>query len=93
MKLLIAPIGLLTNNIFTDNALILEARWLLANRYQWEGRCIEANKAFNNSGRFSIDELLEIWDLYNKDMENRSRRDYYIMSRLDLDNWGLETTD
>jgi hypothetical protein len=86
------PVGFLTNGNASDDAIILEARWLLASRYKWEGRCMEADRTLNNNGRFSISHLLDIWDLYNKDAENRSRRDYYIMTRLELDSWGSEPT-
>jgi hypothetical protein len=77
------PVGFLTNGNNSDDAIILEARWLLASRYKWESRCMEADRTLNNNGRFSIPQLLDIWDLYNKDVENRGRRDYYIMTRLE----------
>lgn len=83
----ITPTGLLTNGNYSTEALILEARWLLAFRYNYNGRCIEANKTLNNEGRFTIYGLLENWDLYNADAFNRSRRDYYITTRTEFVVW------
>jgi hypothetical protein len=91
-KLTITPPGFLTEGNTSEDALILEARWLLAHRYRADMRCIEANSTINKKGRFSIPELLEIWDLSNSDAEKRSRRDYWVMKQLQLDVWGDEPT-
>jgi hypothetical protein len=79
------PPGFLTEGNYSNEALILEARWLLAFHYKWDGRCIEASRCMVGTGRLSISELLTLWDSYNTMVMNRSRRDYFISNRENND--------
>ena len=83
----IFPPGLLTEGNTSEEALILEARWLLAYHYKWDGRCIEASRVFAGTGRLNISDTLDVWNLYNQDHFNKSRRDYYISNTCNVDLW------
>lgn len=84
------PPGFLTEGNYSNEALILEARWLLAYHYKWDGRCVEASRCMVGAGKLSIGELLTLWDSYNNMIMNRGRRDYFISHREDNDSeWSL----
>jgi len=55
--------GTYTNGNTTEDALILEARYILANRYGWIGRTNEAFRSFRDN--INLDEVLNRWDRSN----------------------------
>jgi hypothetical protein len=64
MKKFLEPVGFYTNGDFSDDAVVLEARLLLASRY---GKLFRVDQAFNSFFKRSIKakspkEVLEEWD-------------------------------
>lgn len=86
---LLTPPGHLTEGDFSTDALILEVRWLLAYRYEYNGRCLEAMRAFSGENLLTISELLTLWDSYNTFMSNKSRQKYFESKYVIWDDLGI----
>jgi hypothetical protein len=73
----IFPPGTLTQGNNSEDALILEARYLLAFKYNNEMRCIEASRCFDGDYLYSANQILQQWDEENSSINNKNRLKYY----------------
>lgn len=86
---LLDPPGHLTEGDNSVDALILEARWLLAYQYEYNGRCLQAMRAFSGESTLTISELLTLWDSYNTFMSNKGRQKYFEAKYVIWDDLGI----